>query len=146
MKKKILAVIVAMLVAVVALAGCVNYSDCPDIPTNEPPTILLSPCGVVDSYFTARLCVTVSDPDGDTMKINLYWRETGKDRWIELVNEVGGNGTYCYGKGLPLYEPYVKPYEDRRMWIDFRADVTDGIHIVSDTCTIEYQHPTVFGQ
>lgn len=143
-----IAIFAIIMMALVSISGCIIYRDkeCPEIPENQPPVIkLISPTELVEDYHNTRICFDISDPDGDQMKIQMYWsNERNWNKWIEISNVIGYNGSYCYPRGIPLYNPFVLQYHDRHQHIKWRVDVTDGQHIVSETYDINYLHPTIW--
>lgn len=124
-------------VSLLALTGCIK--ECPE---NQAPIITDEyPKGLITDYHNASVGISVSDPEGDLMKVQIYWQPLNKDEWVEILNKVGYNGTYEYPH-IPLDRPFVP----KEMIIDFtwRVDVTDGVNIVTGTYHANYFHPVIF--
>ena len=142
MKRKILSAILIgiLLITTGILAGCQKKEkpEADDEQENRPPVIeVISPWPLNDTikkYYDARLCARVTDPDADIMAVQFYLKKPYHIKWKLVYDEIAFNDTHCYPE--VAYDPVQDIYKPQI--IQWRIEVTDGKHLVSETYNISY--------
>jgi len=124
-----------------------------DCQCNEPPEIIfytLLEELPQQEYDGTQLCVWITDPEEDVVKVEMYWMAENTCEWIQLVDVTGKAGSeddietalkVCFNK-IPLDRPFV--YDPTLVSFKWRVDVTDGENLISETYNASYWHPVIW--
>jgi len=122
-----------------------------DCPCNEPPQVtyhtIIEELPAEDFYDTIP-CVWITDPEKDTLKVEMFWMAEDGDEWIDLLDVVVNTESDIYDSipvclnTIPLDRPFVKV--PTLITFKWRVDITDGSNLVSEIYESSYWHPVIW--